>query len=482
MSVADSPTAVRLVRTRVDPVHAVPERRHVRGEREPTPPAVHRRPGPGPLHGNRIADVVDRAGPERGEAAELELDVRHQWPRVRVEHHERRHVRFLLDGDPPRQCLHRPVERLARERHGVPELVPAVLVGRLDGRAAERVVELVEQHQLPRPLEVGDRVVHVGEHRRDRRPLLRPGKEVLRAPVPPLHPGVRRVTADRVVLQLAGVHRDLLAGLGQPVEERPRRAAPQPGQPTGRIEPADAVQVGLRRPAAVVAHAVEHHQLRRVGRQLGERLVDLVPEIAAGAAVLVRDPVGQDPRAVRRLPPEVRAGQRHLVRAGAHEDVGVHTGLAQDLRQGRVVPERVHVAADGRRDAEAVLEVPLRVQRLADERLTARQVAVRLDPPAADLLPAPVRDPLADLREQVRVVFLDPRQVQHRVAGEHELGVLGHPVDRGREGGPHLLVALRPLPQPHRVDVRVADHVQQTLFRHVVPFSSRPLPMRRPAR
>jgi hypothetical protein len=237
-------------------------------------------------------------------------------------------------------------------------------------------------------------------------------------------------------------------------------------QPAGRVEPADAVEVRPGRPATVVADAVEHHQLRRVRRQLREGLVDLVAEVGARTAVLVRDPVGEHARAVRRLPPEGRAGQRHLVRAGPHEDVRVDARPAQQFRQRGVVPEGVDVAADGRGDVELLPQVALGVQRLPDERLAAGQVAVRLDPPAADDLPAPVRDPLGDRVEQVRVVLLHPRQVQHRVTGEHELGVLAHALDGGGEGRSHLLVALRPLPEPHRVDVRVPDHVQRTLRCH----------------
>ena len=53
-----------------------------------------------------------------------------------------------------------------------------------------------------------------------------------------------------------------------------------------------------------------------------------------------------------------------------------------------------------------------------------------------------------------------PTGRRNRVAGEHEVRVLLHPVDRRLEGRAHLLVALGPLPQPHGVDVGVADHVQ----------------------
>jgi hypothetical protein len=68
---------------------------------------------------------------------------------------------------------------------------------------------------------------------------------------------------------------------------------------------------------------------------------------------------------------------------------------------------------------------------------------------------------LLDPLEQAGVALLDPLEEERRVAGEDEVGVLVEPVDRGLEGRAHLLVALRPLPQPHRVDVGVADHVQR---------------------
>jgi hypothetical protein len=123
------------------------------------------------------------------------------------------------------------------------------------------------------------------------------------------------------------------------------------------------------------------------------------------------------------------------------------------------VAERVEVRADGRRDPERLAQVPLAVERLAHERLAGRDVAVRLDPPAADDLEPAARDVLADPLEELRVALLHPLEEERRVAGEDEARVLVEPVDRGLEGRPHLLVALRPLPQPHRVDVRVADHV-----------------------
>ena len=88
------------------------------------------------------------------------------------------------------------VERARRDRRRVAELVARVLVRRLDRRAGERVVELVEEQQLPRlasssacgygwtPSDVGDGA-----------PLLGAQQQVLGAPVPALDAGVRRVAA-----------------------------------------------------------------------------------------------------------------------------------------------------------------------------------------------------------------------------------------------------------------------------------------------
>src|SRR5205814_1565736 len=108
-----------------------------------------------------------------------------------------------------------------------------------------------------------------------------------------------------------------------------------------------------------------------------------------------------------------------------------------------------------------LLQIALAVQRLAHERLAAGHVAVRLDPPAADHLEAARLHVRPDAREQLRIALLDPREEERRVAREDVLGEPVEPVDRRLEGRAHLLVALRPLPQPHRVDVGVADHVHR---------------------
>src|SRR5205823_1490764 len=97
-------------------------------------------------------------------------------------------------------------------------------------------------------------------------------------------------------------------------------------------------------------------------------------------------------------------------------------------------------------DAELLPEIPLPVERLPDERLAGGDVAVRLDPPAADHLEAALGDPFADLLEERGIALLDPLEEERRVAREDEVGILGEAVDGGLERRAHLLVALGPLP------------------------------------
>src|SRR3546814_4175657 len=70
--------------------------------------------------------------------------------------------------------------------------------------------------------------------------------------------------------------------------------------------------------------------------------------------------------------------------------------------------------------------------------------SVGLDPPAAGVDPPALGDPLANPCEQDRVGLLDPGEQHDLVAGEDEVVVLVHPLDRGPERRARLLVALLP--------------------------------------
>jgi len=230
-------------------------------------------------------------------------------------------------------------------------------------------------------------------------------------------------------LQLA-LHQRQAGTVGglQVVEKPPGTGALQLREGVGAVEPADRVEVRPGRPAPVVADAVAagHLVVRANLGELGQRRAQVLVQVGAGALVLVRDPVGEHPGPVRRLPPERRTRQRQLARAWPHEQVAVQAALAQQLRQRGGMPEGVQVAPDGGGNPELGQQPALPVERLAHQRLAARQVAVRLDPPPTHDLEPPLGDPPPDLPEQLGVVLLHPREKRDRVAGEHELRVLPH--------------------------------------------------------
>ena len=213
----------------------------------------------------------------------------------------------------------------------------------------------------------------------------------------------------------------------------------------------------------MVADPVEHHDHLAGLSGGGDRLLQLSVDRTGPAAVLVGDPVGQHPAAVGGLPPERRRLEITLVRPRAQEGVAVHALPAEDLRQHRVVAERVGIHADRGHPGEPRLQIPLAVETLADEALRAGHVAVGFHPPAAHVHPTPFGHPGGDLGEQLGVGLLDPRQQHDLVAGEHEVGILVHPVERRPERGPRFLVALLPRPQPHRIQVSVADEVDRPI-------------------
>src|SRR5215207_1627252 len=142
---------------------------------------------------------------------------------------------------------------------------------------------------------------------------------------------MRGVAAHRVMLELLADHRRLGARRPYRLEEAGRGAVAEARHGADAIETADALEVLAGRPAAVVANAIEGHHLGPAVGQLGDRLVEVVAEVLARSAVLVRQAESEHARTVRRLPPEDRTWQAHLVWAGTHEHVAVHAALGQDL-------------------------------------------------------------------------------------------------------------------------------------------------------
>lgn len=128
-----------------------------------------------------------------------------------------------------------------------------------------------------------------------------------------------------------------------------------------------------------------------------------------------------------------------------------------ELRVGGVVAEGVRQPDALGLDAEVLDEEPLAVDELAGDGLAAGQVAVGLDPHAADGYPLALVDGLLDPFPHLRVVVADPLVLHGLGAGEDEVLVLvGQRGDVG-EGAGRLALGLADGPEPGGVDVGVAD-------------------------
>jgi hypothetical protein len=132
-------------------------------------------------------------------------------------------------------------------------------------------------------------------------------------------------------------------------------------------------------------------------------------------------------------------------------------GCRQHLREAGGVPEHVGQPEVVGVDAELVAEEAPAVDDLADQRLAGGDVAVGLDPHAADHLEAPLGHPLADALPDRRVAVAHPRQLLRLGDGEAEVGVAVHRGEGGRERAGALADGLPQRPEPGRVDVGVAD-------------------------
>ncbi len=161
--------------------------------------------------------------------------------------------------------------------------------------------------------------------------------------------------------------------------------------------------------------------------------------------VAMPDPQGKYARPVGSLPPE-QERQGHFVFLGTHEDVIAVAGAFQDRRQASGVAEGIRVEADPDINAQSTLAVSFAVERVANKAFSRRDIAVRLDGPTANDLPATFSDSLLNLAEHLRVGALHPTVVRRRRMAIAEAGSLIDAIQGAAECGEHRIGAVTPRP------------------------------------
>ena len=257
-------------------------------------------------------------------------------------------------------------------------------------------MELLQQQQLPQPVELGARILaaQAGDE-------LGVVQQLLAAPVAALRARLRGVDAAVVLeVQLADDDRPIAGLCLERVEELLARARLRARQALQIGRAAQRLEHGAGRPSPAVA-VPEHQHARARVVVIAVLACDLEQLRHAHVAVVGvgRRVVREHLAAVVALPHErvvlgpVEAVPRELLREEARD-----ARLAQDLRQLARVAERVGAPELAVTTPELALEPALAVQELAHERLARRQVAVGLDPAAADGHPLPALDRRPDPR------------------------------------------------------------------------------------
>ena len=170
------------------------------------------------------------------------------------------------------------------------------------------------------------------------------------------------------------------------------------------------------------------------------------------------DQVSQHLRAVDPPPPHGIIG--HLVKLVPGKLRGheiVDSALFHDLGQGSRIPEHVRQPENPVIHPKLLPEKPLSMHKLAYQRLSGGQVAVRLHPHTALRLPASLPDTLLELLIQLRVALLQ-EDIELRLAGhKFVIRVFLHELKHSRKASCHLLPGLGHSPPPGNVDMGMSD-------------------------
>ena len=334
-------------------------------------------------------------------------------------------------------------------------------------------MELVQEQEPPQLGRPRAGCSAAGDPRGERRQKIGVVERPLALPVPALHRRLGRVRPPVVLeVELADDGREVLGVRLQRVEELVRGRHRRPRHALEVAHPPQRLQHLGRRPAAAVAVAEdEQAATRAVVILVVARAPAQLLDVGGRVVGVGRREVGEHLGAVDPLPRE-RVVRRRVepVPGQLLGEEAADAGAAHDLRELAVVAEDVRVPELAAAAAEFALEEALPVQELAHERLARRQVAVRLDPRAADRHPPARLGVAADALVELGHARPDPVVLLGLRAREPELRVAVHVRGLRAERPHHLALRLGQRPQPGRVDVGMADRGDLVDVRAVAMF------------
>src|ERR1700722_14211437 len=203
-----------------------------------------------------------------------------------------------------------------------------------------------------------------------------------------------------MVLQLGSDHRQpsKRRGAFNRQEEIAQGAEAQLGQACILLQSENLLYLLFGDGPAVIAHSEEERCMIKARRKRsGGRGLNQF----GAAVVAVPDSQGENARSVGALPPEQKR-QIHFMLLGAHEDVVTVSRTFQDGRQASGVAEGIWIEANFDVRSQGGLAISLAVERVADKALGGGNIAVGLDRPTANHLPAPLANSLFDFTQHLR--------------------------------------------------------------------------------
>jgi hypothetical protein len=332
------------------------------------------------------------------------------------------------------------------------------LFSRPDGGAGEDVMKLGKGQVPERFGEVAVGVFHQTLKGGDRSHFFRGEEFVLEPPMALFHADHGRIASDGPGIETMGD-----AGQGVPpsselLEIRLGGGVEDFELPGRGYQLVQVVEILLRRAAAVIAYPPEQEAHLAVGAG-SHPVFDLSPRLPPLRVVMGLGPSGQDLGAVIANPDEFIVRQGQKVRVRAAEEVGLIAALGQDLDESSGVSKRVEVGGGLDVDPEFFPEISFSEKDLPDQGLSAGHVAVRLEEPPSQDVPATRLDQPLDPFKEGGLVVLDPLVKEGFVVTEDEILPPLAEIGGRPEGGQGFARAFRPFPKPDGVQMGVADEM-----------------------